>query len=108
MSLRGLRERHIDHVLAEELESSQHFSAWFVERVLGDRVPASEPHSCVTEISHYRGNGETDILLRYQWGSGQTAVVHFEDKLGAVPQPRQAERYAEAVDAEPLLAPVLW
>ena len=116
MSLVALRERHIDRLLSEELEASPAFAAWFSRTVFGARVPEAEPTSCSTTIGHHRVAGETDILVKLGWGSGTSAIIHVEDKLGALPQPDQALRYAMAVRqaetispaASALVAPQAW
>jgi len=109
-----LRERHIDRLLAEELETSPAFAAWFAHSVFGDRVPGAEPSSCETTISHHRVAGETDILVKLEWSSGESAEIHVEDKLDALPQSDQASRYSMAVAqvkglaASALVAPRTW
>lgn len=104
MKTRGLRERHVDRVLAEEFDTSVEFSDWFSRRVFGDRLPDSDLKEATTRISYHRQDGETDVLIHFAWESGDCAVVHVEDKIGARPQPAQAERYADAVEREDSLA----
>lgn len=115
MSSTALRERHIDHLLSEKLETSLSFSSWFARKVFGDRVPGGEPASCSTEVGHHRVVGETDILVEMKWSEGVSAVIHVEDKLSALPQPDQASRYGIAVKqsgavlaASALAAPQAW
>ena len=98
MSSVGLRERHIDRLLSEELEASSTFTAWFVRQVFGDQIPQDAPSSCSTLIGHHRLAGETDILVKVGWLSGIHAEIHIEDKLEALPQPAQALRYVTAVE----------
>jgi hypothetical protein len=115
MSTIALRERHIDRLLSEELESSPDFAAWLVRRVFGDRTPSGDPQSCSTRIGHNRIAGETDVLVEASFQTGATVEIHIEDKLGALPQPDQALRYSEAVRAAKcslaacaLVAPRAW
>ena len=115
MSLANLKERHLDRMIAEELEASPVFAKWVVSQAVGKGLPQREPKHCETVISYYRQSGETDIRAEIRWPTGETAVLHIEDKLGAVPQPRQAERYAEAANEETatfaaslLVAPSAW
>jgi hypothetical protein len=115
MSSIALRERHIDRLLSEELEASPEFAAWFVRQVFNIRAPAADPASCTTVISHHRVEGETDVLVNLNWLSGEIAIIHIEDKLGALPQPDQALRYDAVVQATEcnlkacvLVAPRAW
>ncbi|MEM7334091.1 MAG: hypothetical protein AAF490_18545 [Chloroflexota bacterium] len=114
MNVKLLRERHIDRLLAEEFETSAEFALWFAQRVLGEQVPTSTPDSILTTIGHHRLNGETDILVEFEW-TDLTIELHIEDKIGAQPQPRQAARYNEAlkdtkatIAGNALVAPSAW
>jgi hypothetical protein len=115
MSTAALRERHIDRLISEELQSSTVFLSWLLKRALGPTSPDGDVADCSTTIGHHRQDGETDVLLRVTWASGQSGVVHIEDKITAQPQPNQGSRYAVAVKQEVatvaasiLVAPHAW
>ena len=95
-----IKERHVDRLLAEEVEASSDFARWFAIRAGIRDIPTEGPVDRRAAIGFYRANGETDIRMELVWAGGRRVVVHVEDKVLAVPQPMQAERYAEAVDKE--------
>jgi hypothetical protein len=102
-------------LLAEEIEASPDFAAWFARQVLGSKSPAGTPLRCNATISFHRVLGETDIRIEMEWGHRISAVFHVEDKLDAQPQPEQADRYKTAIIAESaplsrcvLFAPNAW
>lgn len=100
MSTVNIKERHIDRLLSEELESSRSFALWFCQRVFQEAPPTERPDNCVTTISYHRESGETDIRVQMEWQSGYTGIIHIEDKIGAMPQPDQANRYLMAIEQE--------
>ena len=85
----SVRERDIDFLLVEELTSSSVFVNFFVQQLdlpTCDRVISVERSIYDFEL------GETDVLLRYMTG-GQEVRVLIENKLDAMFQPQQAQRY---------------
>lgn len=109
LARRGLRERHLDLLLAEELAVNPRFARWVAEGALRDvtdgprealPLPEGPPSSVSTKVSywdpvgHPNAAGETDVLVRLEWQAGWPVGLFVEDKLDAVFQPWQAERYA--------------
>lgn len=119
----GLRERHLDLLLAEELEVNPNFARWVAhgaERVLSDgrreplALPDGPPSAVSTTVSYWDSSGypgaagETDVLVRLEWEDTVSVGLFVEDKLDAAFQPGQAERYAaRAAAAEIPTATVL-
>jgi hypothetical protein len=91
--LSGVSERDIDFVLLEELFASSDFAQWFLSR-LGIAATSS-----VVTIAHSvsTSTGESDIELTLQL-DGQTHIVLIENKIDAILQPLQAERYRERAE----------
>lgn len=80
-------ERDIDLLLLELFHVSPETVRWLAGRLdVSDAVAVSARHSV------YRGNGETDVLLVVESGEKRIALM-IEDKIGAVMQPDQAQRY---------------
>ena len=100
MSSAKIKERHIDRLLAEELESSSHFALWFSQKVFHEDPPTERPEKSKTIISYLRKRGETDIRVEMEWLSGHVGIIHVEDKIDAQPQPDQASRYLVAIEEE--------
>lgn len=107
--MRGLRERHLDLLLAEEIAVNPTFAWWVAEGALthlldGARqpfpLPQKPPASVASEVSywdpstHPEAAGETDVLVRLNWDDAPPVGLFVEDKLDAIFQPWQAERYA--------------
>jgi hypothetical protein len=93
ISLRGVSERDVDLLLVEELSASSGFRAWFSEKVgLAQSDLAAVARSVISS------SGESDIELTFQSAAGTTKVL-VENKIDAVLQPRQSERYAERGEA---------
>jgi hypothetical protein len=98
---RRVYERHLDLLLAEELECRPSFAGWLLKRgVLHGNAPHSDPVSCVVTVSNVdpmvdpAAAGEDDLLAQIRWEDGTIGRLLIEDKLDAVLQPRQLERYA--------------
>lgn len=100
---RGLRERHLDLLLAEEFHTHPEFARWMADGALLPNlstlvVPPGPPHSVTSSVSfwdpgdHPQAAGETDVLVRLEW-DGSAIGLFVEDKLDAVFQPWQVERY---------------
>lgn len=104
---RRVYERHLDLLLAEELSCNDEFARWFMKRaVLIREVPDGLPLETVVEVSHddsigidAGASGENDLFVSAVWPNGKIVRILIEDKLDAVVQPRQFERYLERVKA---------
>lgn len=88
--IRGICERDIDLLLLEEIVASPEFRRWFLLElgVAADATLQSVERS-VSTVS-----GESDIELTLLSG-GETVKALVENKIDAVLQPDQAERYRE-------------
>lgn len=87
-------ERDIDLLLLEEFTASPEFCSWFLKRIGFDE------HSSLGKAcrSVKTGNGESDLELTFA-GAGGSLMVLVENKVDAMLQPRQAERYTERASA---------
>ncbi len=90
ISLRGVSERDVDLLLLEELAASEEFRSWFAESV--HLPPGSELEEVARSVTS--STGESDLELIYRNQTGVTKVL-VENKIDAVLQPRQPERYGE-------------
>ena len=91
LSLRGVKERDIDLLFAEELVSTPEFAAWFGAKIgLDNRARLKRVERSVISATR----GESDLVLTYDVDGRDTAVF-VENKIDAVFQDRQAERYQE-------------
>ena len=89
--LRGVKERDIDLLFAEELVSTPEFAAWFGSKIgLDNRARLKRVERSVISATR----GESDLVLTYDVDGRDTAVL-VENKIDAVFQDRQAERYQE-------------
>lgn len=81
-------ERDVDLLLMEEFHISQPFVNWFCDAV-------GVPHGQFTGAWHSvcDGDGETDLLLRVDLQDGSRIAILIENKIAAVEQARQDERY---------------
>ena len=89
--LRGVSERDLDLLLVEELVASPAFRAWFSTQI---GLPASSQLEHVAR-SVMTSTGESDLELTYREPDDTRTRVLVENKIDAVLQPRQPERYAE-------------
>jgi hypothetical protein len=88
--LRGVSERDIDLLLVEELAASEEFRSWFAERAgMATEYALKEIARSVTSST-----GESDLELIFVGPNGNTKIL-VENKIDAVLQPRQPERYSE-------------
>ncbi|HEV7436508.1 MAG TPA: hypothetical protein VGO22_16815 [Pseudorhizobium sp.] len=83
----SVQERDVDLLILEQL----HVSPAFVAR-LAERDGVRGPIFYAARHSVYRGNGETDVLVFLDGSKGRIAVM-IENKIGAMMQPQQCERY---------------
>lgn len=97
----GWREARLDLLLAEELSVDADFSRWFVEAALancGVSLPGGAPSrvdvrfNVWDDIAGVDDAGENDLDVMLWWGNRGVCVL-VENKVWAILQPRQAERY---------------
>ncbi len=94
VTVRGLTERDIDLLLLEELVHDNGFLRWFLESVgVGGAGQVTGAARSVTTST-----GESDLELTIRHGSRVTRLL-IENKIDAVLQPRQGERYRERAKA---------
>jgi hypothetical protein len=82
-------ERDVDLLLVEELSASSGFRVWFSER-----IGLTQSDLTAVARSVVSSTGESDIELSFQSAAGTTKVL-VENKIDALLQPRQSERYTE-------------
>jgi hypothetical protein len=92
IELHGVTERNVDLLLLAELVLSSDFSDWFVART-GMKEPQTLELECAAR-SVLASTGESDLELTF-YREGCRIRVLVENKIDAVLQPRQAERYLE-------------
>ena len=84
-----IRERDVDLILLEELNTNNHFTNWFISQL--ELPELTKTMGAWRSITGY-GQGETDLLLSYH-STDKTIFVLIENKLDANFQERQFERY---------------
>jgi hypothetical protein len=94
VTFRNVSERDIDFLLLEELVASSPFRAWFLSQL--EMPPDAELTAAARSVT--ASAGESDLELTFETGTGDMRVM-IENKLDAVLQPRQGERYAERAAA---------
>lgn len=85
-------ERDIDLLLLEELSVSEGFAAWLAEKAFGTSSlyyrTLGAWHS-VTDPEF----GESDVVLIFQATNNKNCAILIENKIDALPQTEQAQRY---------------
>lgn len=91
--LPDIAERDIDLLLLEEFVASPDFSSWFLS-LIGQSTEAA-----LSEASRSvkTDTGESDLELTFE-GKGGTVKLLIENKVDAVFQPNQPQRYAARAD----------
>lgn len=89
LPVESVRERDIDFLLVEEFLSSPEFVSFF-NSALG--LPSCDTLTKVERSINDFGIGETDVLVEYRSGHQNIGIL-IENKLDALFQPQQAERY---------------
>lgn len=85
----SVQERDIDLILLELLHTNHSFVEWVTGRLgLMNANIKDARHSVTTAL------GETDVMATLTTPNGAVALM-IEDKIGAMMQPRQRERYHE-------------
>jgi len=90
-SFQTVGEKEIDFSVALLMETSDSFRRWFVSRA----SPAIELGEYVGGVIHasYAGEGESDIEFGVLTETGERHIILVENKINAVKQPNQIERY---------------
>ena len=115
---RKIYERHLDLLLAEELVCNPEFAQFLFAAAFGGiaelpdgtaelpegrtELPEAAPASTTVTVSHLDdtglsvgAGGENDLLVESLWADGRRYRLLVEDKLDAILQPGQVERYLE-------------
>src|SRR5262245_48360101 len=88
IQINGIFERDIDLLLLEEFVASPTFLAWFLKEIqLPDNAVLTDAARSVVTPT-----GESDLELTLESSLGVIRVL-IENKVGALLQPEQAERY---------------
>lgn len=105
------REARLDLLLAEELSVDHDLVLWFLAEAGVWRKHAAllggELDSVRAQVNYWdawpsippTAQGETDLHLTLRWTDGSELAVLIEDKVWAIFQDRQPERYAERARA---------
>ncbi len=88
----GLCERDVDLLLLEEFASSPKFARWFLSQAGIDIIGDIRVESAMRSVTTSRGESDLEVFVSH--GGGITCLL-VENKIHAVFQPRQAERYRE-------------
>ncbi len=86
------RERDIDLLLVEEFCSSARFRSWFLEQTVSARFVAGKFVGAWHSVVH-PSLGESDLEVAFEGPDKGGFRLLIEDKIDAVAQPDQAERY---------------
>jgi hypothetical protein len=87
----SVAERDIDLIVMEEFSVNDEFRDWFSSRIYGETIfleIIGTWHSVVVEDL-----GESDIVFVFQAHTGQRIALLIENKINALPQPKQSKRY---------------
>lgn len=94
LPVESVRERDIDFLLVEELLSSREFVDFLFHKL---QLPTCDELVNVQRSLNDFGLGETDVLVEYKHDTKSIAVL-IENKLDAIFQPQQAERYTSRAE----------
>lgn len=101
---RKIFERHLDLLLAEELVCNADFARFVFSAAFRDRPGFVDAAPAASEVTvsdldvtgiEVGASGENDLLVESRWNDGRRYRLLVEDKLDAVLQPSQVERYLE-------------
>jgi hypothetical protein len=92
----NVRELHVDFLLEEEFCANPEFLKTFVNAAKQEQTPIE-----VVEVRHSAADqyGEADLLVVYRVEGNRKIALLIEDKIRAVFQPNQAQRYHERGEA---------
>lgn len=92
----SVTERDIDFAFMELLNTDENFAMWFIKKC----NPEFELQKC--DIAAYHSvcsnKGETDILIRIKYGKERCAVILVENKINAIAQKQQPQRYKKRAE----------
>jgi hypothetical protein len=91
--LSTIAERDVDLLLVEELTVNREFADWFTSRLYG-RAVLSEPLGTWHSLSD-SALGESDVFFLFRDEDDGRVAVLIENKIDAVAQPFQPERYRQ-------------
>jgi hypothetical protein len=91
LPVESIRERDVDLILLEELETDNSFCEWFINELNLPKI--TENLGSWRSITAF-GLGETDILFSYK-SKSQKIYILIENKLDASFQDKQYERYLQ-------------
>ena len=88
--IEAVQERDMDLLLLEELIVSAEFREWIVKQITGERIKEfiGAWHSICDSKSEF------DIVFIFLSESGKKYALFIEDKIGAMAQRNQPQRYA--------------
>lgn len=86
-------ERDVDLLVLEELSVSEKFRKWFAELVFGEPVYRSNVGAWHSVDSN--NLGESDLLFLFVAENGIRSATLIENKINALPMPKQGERYRQ-------------
>jgi hypothetical protein len=88
--IEAVQERDMDLLLLEELIVSAEFRGWIVEQITGEKIKEfmGAWHSICDSKSEF------DIVVLFLSESGTRYAIFIEDKIGAMAQKDQPQRYA--------------
>jgi len=87
----SIAERDIDLLVMEELSVSEEFREWFSSRVFGEPIYQSEIGAWHSVSDSQLG--ESDLIFLFEAVDGPRTAILIENKIDALPQPQQGERY---------------
>jgi hypothetical protein len=97
MAVERKYERDIDLLLAEEFSVNPEFADWVKSRTKFFGHSANVTDVFVSKADNL---GESDLIVIYSGKDGQRFAVMIEDKIDALLQPNQAERYRFRAERE--------
>ena len=88
---RSVGESEVDFTIVQLLETSADFRQWLVHQL----SPNLEIDNYLGSLMHasYAGEGESDVEFGFRTATGDRHVVLIENKIDALKQPDQIERY---------------
>lgn len=93
-----VRERDLDNFLVEELQASEPFRRWFLERLPSDFQPPNLSDIRLKKSPPRLDGRQTDVRLGWFADEQLKACVLIESKVTAEFQPGQAEAYVREAD----------
>jgi hypothetical protein len=94
----SVAERDIDLLVVEELRVNPEFATWLVARTWGPGL-FEESVGAWHSVTH-GSSGESDIVFVFTTKAGARNAILVENKISAVAQPEQAERYRVRGDSD--------